>query len=206
MKEGLVSFKGINEGIYICVKKGEFNSIVKELEKKLVDSIDFFKGAKIVGIKGDSITNEEKDELLNIMKYKYELNVLENGEKKYFNKEELYENIDEGITKFINTTIRSGQVVEYDGNIVVIGDVNPGALVKAKGNIVILGSLKGVAHAGSGGNINAIIAAYDLRPTQLRIGNIISRMPDGKVDTIGMPEVARVYDKEVIVEPYLPRK
>ncbi|MCF6465374.1 hypothetical protein C3E90_05645 [Clostridium sp. Cult2] len=110
------------------------------------------------------------------------------------------------MTKFINTTIRSGQVVEYDGNIVIIGDVNPGALIKARGNIIILGTLRGVAHAGIDGNYKAIVAAYDLQPTQLRIANIIGRRPDGDIVTSELPEVAKIYDGEVLIEPYLPRK
>ncbi len=206
MREGLVSFKGINGGIYICVKGGEFNSILKELEKKLIESIDFFKGAKIVGIKGNDISKEEKDELLNIMKYKYELNVTEDLKTSCLDKPKFFEGIEEGMTKFINTTIRSGQVIEYDGNIIIIGDVNPGALIKANGNIVILGSLKGVARAGLDGNTQAYIAAYDLRPTQLRIANIIGRRPDGSVDYIGMPEIARIHNNEIVIEAYLPRK
>lgn len=204
MREGLVSFKGINGGIYINVKNGEFNTILKELEEKLTKSIDFFREAKIIGIKGESISKEEKKELLNVIKYKYELNIIEDLEPSL--KESVFDGIEEGMTKFISTTIRSGQVVEYDGNIVIIGDVNPGALIKARGNIVILGSLKGVAHAGVGGNTEAYIAAYDLRPTQIRIGSIISRKPDGNMDFIGIPEVARVCNKEIVIEPYLPRK
>ncbi len=84
------------------------------------------------------------------------------------------------MTRFYNNTIRSGQVIEYNGNIVIIGDVNPGALVKATGNIVILGGKLrgGVAHAGTNGNENAYVAAYELQPTQLRIGDIIARKPD----------------------------
>ena len=110
------------------------------------------------------------------------------------------------MTKFINATVRSGQVIEYGGNIVIIGDVNPGALIKARGNIVVLGSLKGVAHAGIDGNNDAIVAAYDLQPMQLRIGSVISRKPDENVVISGMPEIARVSNGEVIIEPYLPRK
>lgn len=206
MKEGLVNFKGINGGIYICVKGGEYSTILQELERKLMESLDFFKGAKIIGIKGDSISREEKNELLNIMKYKYELNVIEDSQETFLDKPKVFEGIVEGMTKFIHNTIRSGQVIEYDGNIVIIGDVNPGALIRAKGNIVILGSLKGVAHAGIDGNTNALVAAYDLRPMQLRIGNVIGRRPDENMDIIGLPEVARVYDNEVVIEPYLPRK
>lgn len=206
VKEGLVNFKGINEGIYISIKKGDFNHIIQELEKKLEESIDFFKGANILGIKGETISTEEEDKLLEIIKDKFHLNISNDGLSSCLDKPEIFMGIYEGMTKFFNTTIRSGQVIEYDGNIAIVGDVNPGALIKAKGNVIILGSLKGVAHAGTDGNSKAIVAAYDLRPTQLRIASIISRKPDGNMVASGVPEVARIYNGEVIIEPYLPRK
>lgn len=206
MKEALVNFKGIKEGIYILIKEGNFQQIKMELEEKLTESIDFFKGANILGIKGESISQDEIDELLEIMENKYKLHILKNGLPSYLEKPKIFEGIYEGMTKFINMTIRSGQVIEYDGNIVIIGDVNPGALVKAKGNIIILGSLKGVAHAGMDGNHKAIVAAYNLQATQLRIANIISRRPDGNIVISTLPEVAKIQNEEVIIEPYLPRK
>lgn len=201
VKESLISFKGINGGIYIHIKNGQFERIIEELEDKLKK--DFFKGASIVGIQGESLSKEQCDEIMDILKSKYHLNVIDNTSK---GEESTFGGIYEGMTKFINTTVRSGQVIEYDGNIVIIGDVNPGALVKAKGNIIVLGSLKGVAHAGTEGNQEAVVAAYDLQPMQLRIGSVISRRPDENVSSSGKPEIARVSNGEVIIEPYLPRK
>lgn len=206
LKEGLVNFRGIKEGIYIYIKEGDFHHIKKELDKKLDESIDFFRGANLLGIKGENITEDEINQLYEIIKDKYKLHISEDGLPSYLEEEKPYEGIYEGMTKFINTTIRSGQVVEYDGNIVIIGDVNPGALIKARGNIIILGTLRGVAHAGIDGNYKAIVAAYDLQPTQLRIANIIGRRPDGDIVTSELPEVAKIYDGEVLIEPYLPRK
>ena len=206
VKEGLVNFRGIKEGIYIFIKEGDFQSIKCELEKKLEESIDFFEGANILGIKSKYLSKEEISELLHIMGHKYKLHISEEGLPTSLEEPDTYMGIHEGMTKFINTTIRSGQVVEYDGNIVIIGDVNPGALIKAKGNIIILGTLRGVAHAGIDGNIEAMVAAYDLQPTQLRIANIIGRRPDGEVITSRLPEVAKVHDGEVFIEPYLSRK
>ncbi len=205
MKESLVSFKGINGGIYINIKKGQFNRIREELEKKLEEAMDFFKGANILGIKSEDLSQEQIDEIMDIMTCKFQLNVLNNLEDNSKEKE-VFTGIYEGMTKFINTTVRSGQVIEYDGNVVIIGDVNPGALIKAKGNIIVLGSLKGVAHAGIDGNQNAIVAAYDLQPMQLRIGAVISRKPDDNTAISRMPEIARISNGEVIIEPYLPRK
>ena len=204
MKESLISFKGINEGIYIYIKNGQFDRIIEELEDKL--KRDFFKGASILGIQGEDLSKEQINELIDIIRCKYHLNVIDKIDERDKGEESTFSGIHEGMTKFLNTTVRSGQVIEYDGNIVIIGDVNPGGLVKAKGNIIVLGSLKGVAHAGIEGNQEAVVAAYDLQPMQLRIGSVISRRPDESTGLSGKPEIARVFNGEVIIEPYLPRK
>jgi septum site-determining protein MinC len=74
--------------------------------------------------------------------------------------------------------LRSGQVLHHEGNLLFLGDVNPGGTITCSGDIYILGALKGMAHAGINGNQEAIIAASLLAPTQLRIAEIISRPPD----------------------------
>lgn len=76
-------------------------------------------------------------------------------------------------TKFIRTPLRSGQKVEFEGSLVVLGDVNYGAEVIAGENIVILGTLRGLAHAGAKGNKKAIISAISIEATQIRISNIV---------------------------------
>lgn len=210
MKKDVISFKGVGDGVYIIVNTDDFSIAKEELDNKLKSASNFFKGTKILGIKSDMLPYENILELKYFLKYKYDLivsdkdmPVIKNNFKNVMNNTD---DIECGITKFINGTLRSGQIIEFDGNIVVIGDVNPGAFVKAKGNIIVLGALRGVAHAGMDGNLNAIVASYHLQPTQLRIGDIIARPPDDDVDTLKMPEVARIKDGEVIIEPYLPNK
>ena len=206
MKEELVSFKGIKEGIYIFIKEGDFENIKKELQIKLVEYKDFYNGASILGIKSESLKEEEIKELLHMMEYKFDLCIDENGIPSYLEEKTSNIEIKEGMTKFINATIRSGQIIEYHGNIVIIGDVNPGALVKATGNIVILGKLRGVVHAGMDGNENAYVAAYELQATQLRIGDIIARKPDEGFLMSNIPEIAKVYKGEVLIQPYSVKK
>lgn len=74
--------------------------------------------------------------------------------------------------------VRAGQVLRHDGSLIFIGDVNPGGSIITEGDIFILGSLRGMAHAGEGGDRQAIIAAAHFKPTQLRIADVISRPPD----------------------------
>lgn len=219
MTRNLIAFKGKREGISIYIKEGSFENIKKELERKIKKSEQFFKGAKIVeiaGIEGKELKEKEKKEIERIVTKKYNMVVDEIEIKKEKIKETVKEDsmnlghfngIIEGNTKFITSTIRSGQLVEFDGNIVIIGDVNPGGEISAKGNIIVLGTLRGVAYAGSDGNEEAIVAAFKLNPTQLRIANLITRKPDEDEDEkITEPEIARVYDKAIIIESYLTKK
>lgn len=215
MKRDLVCFKGVTEGVFLDIKGGDFEAIKNELDIKFKNSYKFFEGAKFLGVKSNDLTPEELLEIKLILKYKYDFNISKDDIPDYLVKsdsksnEEVNSNskdiVDEGKTKFIYGTLRSGQIVEYDGNIVIIGDVNPGALLKAKGNIIVLGTLRGVAQAGDGGNDKAVVAAYSLLPTQLRIGDIIVRPPDGDMQ-YKLPEIAKIIDGEVFIEPYLPNK
>lgn len=90
-------------------------------------------------------------------------------------------------TLYLRKTIRSGQSISSDGNIIVIGDVNPGAEVIAKGDITVWGILGGIAHAGSDGNNYARIRALKLNPVQIRIGEVFARRPD----TINLPYIQK---------------
>ena len=220
MKTEFVSFKGVSEGVYIQIKGNDLESIISELDMKSKDSLAFFKGAKFLGIKADELSFDDLLEVKLILKYRYGFNIdlgqlpehikhtpiIETHHMEQTDSEEKIIGIDEGMTKFVYGTLRSGQEVDYNGNIVIIGDVNPGAILKAKGSIIVLGTLRGVAYAGLGGNIAAVVAAYNLLPTQLRINDIIVRPPDDDISQYKLPEVAKISNGEVVIEPYLPNK
>lgn len=90
-------------------------------------------------------------------------------------------------TLYLRKTVRSGQSISSDGNILVIGDVNPGAEIIAKGDITVWGILGGIAHAGSEGNNYAKIRALKLNPVQIRIGEVFARRPD----TVNLPYIQK---------------
>ena len=108
-------------------------------------------------------------------------------------------------TTYINQTLRSGQILEADGNVVIIGDCHPGSEIRAVGDITVWGVLSGIAHAGCKGNINARVRALKMNAVQLRIGNCYSRRPDGTNipyiirSSIFTPEEARVIDGEIML-------
>ena len=109
-------------------------------------------------------------------------------------------NITSSKTNFHQGTVRSGEYIESAGDLLILGDVNPGAKVSAEGNVIVWGRLLGIAHAGSKGNSNATISALQLRPLQIRIAKKIARGPKEKPQT-GLAEQARIISEEIIISP-----
>lgn len=105
-------------------------------------------------------------------------------------------------TILVQRTLRSGQSIRYNGNVVVLGDVNPGAEVAATGNVIVMGALRGVVHAGAGGDENSVVMAFRLQPTQLRIANHITRPPDNETVDTDHPEMARIRGGVVTIEAF----
>lgn len=89
--------------------------------------------------------------------------------------------------------VRSGQVVKAQGDLVVIGDINPNGRVIAGGNIYVLGRLKGIAHAGANGNRQAVIAASWLEATHLQIDDVLETMTDELTVLSEHPEMECAY-------------
>ena len=99
-------------------------------------------------------------------------------------------------------TVRSGDRLSSNGNLCIIGDVNPGAIVSAKKNIYVWGKLLGIAFAGKDGDKNASIASLYLKPVQLRIADVIAIGPKDKPKNY-YPEIAVIDDKTIAISPYI---
>lgn len=108
------------------------------------------------------------------------------------------EEIKSSETKFHRGSLRSGMKLEYEGSIVVLGDVNAGAEVIAGENIVVLGILRGVAHAGAKGNSKAIIATAQIESPQIRIANIVKEIEKDEIES--RKTYAYVKEKQIIIE------
>lgn len=221
MADNAVIFKGTKEGLYIILKDEMDLDVIKEnLDNKIKPSKRFFEGAKIINFKGKRLKKEEFDELKELIELEYGMSVVGSYDEKVFETKQdklegkktdmlellPYENVQEGESLLVRATVRSGQLINYNGNVVIIGDVNPGAHIKASGSIIIMGTMRGIAHAGTEGDYSAYIAAYKIQPTQLRIGDIITRAPDGLGGKANNPEVAMVKQGMIVVEPYLRNK
>ena len=101
--------------------------------------------------------------------------------------EENSENTEKIPTLYLNQTLRSGQTVSYEGNILIIGDAHPGSEIIAGGDITVWGILGGIAHAGCNGNITSKVRALKLNAIQLRIAGLYAR----RNDTLNVPYVQK---------------
>ncbi len=153
------------------------NEILSELRDKLPDLKEFYKDEKTpILVTGKILKRFEIDSIQKIIQSVIKVRVDFDsprtlglhGIKRTFKKD-----IKISETKFYKGSIRSGQKLEFEGSIVIIGDVNDGAEVIAEDNIAVVGNLRGMAHAGAKGNEEAIIAASIIESPQIRIASKI---------------------------------
>lgn len=211
MKDSRIQIRGNKEGINAIIdieKFTTFDEVIDALVKTLSVGKGFYRNS-VVKLTSNfkHVTDSEiaklKDKLFEEIHIKdciFEEESLSKGEDI-----KVFSGVYEGKTKFIKKTVRGGQLINYPGNIVIIGDINSGAEVVAGGNIIVLGSIKGQVKAGVGGNDKSIIAAFSLQPEVLQITDIITISPDDEVKP-SYPEVAKIKDGAIVVEPYLPNK
>lgn len=205
----------MKNGISIITKENEIVVKINEelSQKEILDSVK----KKIAEIKkirkendlplfitGKNLSEEESKEIEKIIKDKIDIQITFDipkilglhGIKKAFNKE-----IAVSETKFHRGALRSGQRIEYEGSLVVLGDVNAGAEVIAGENIVVLGILRGLAHAGAKGNKEAIIAAASIEAPQIRISNIIKERTKAEIQDRTLKTSAYIDENgEIIIE------
>jgi len=176
--------------------------IVEELTKKIKQLKKLYQEEKTpIEITGKVLKTSELEEVQQIIQSQIDVEVQTDipktlglhSIKKTFNKQ-----IDNSETELYRGALRSGQRLEVEGSIIILGDVNSGAEVIAGENIVVLGTLRGLAHAGAKGNNGAIIAAGVLETVQLRISNVVKEIE--KEETL--PKHAYVYIKEdnIVIE------
>lgn len=198
---------GINmkkDEIVVRISEGaEHSEIIECLNKKMPALKKLYKTEKTpIFVMGKVLKNKEINEIKKIIQENIDVEVNFDspkvlglhGIKKVFEKD-----IENSETKFHKGSLRSGQKIEFEGSLVILGDVNAGAEVIAGENIVVLGELRGLAHAGAKGNKKAIIASNEIDCPQIRIANIVKELE--KDDLENCYRCAFIDDKnELIME------
>ena len=206
MKSSVI-IKGNKYGFQIVLNPTlPFEELLREVGNKFKESTHFFDLNKPIAVSftGRELTSGEQNLLVDTISENSGLNIScvsdgakvyetqfakvlneireeEKKEKKQQEAESFPENRIAKNGQFYRGTLRSGQKIEVDGSIVILGDINPGAQIVAGGNVVVLGCLKGTVHAGYPEDNSAFVAALMMEPMQIQIGSYIARSPDQRV-------------------------
>mgnify|MGYP001625039289 CR=1 FL=1 len=192
-----------NEILIKISDDAEQKEIIDNLKKKLFELKKMYKNEKTpIKVTGKILKNKEIDEIQELIKNNIDVEIDFDmpkslglsSIKRTFNKD-----IAVSETKFHKGSLRSGQKVEAEGSLVILGDVNSGAEVMASDNIVVLGALRGLAHAGAKGNKQAIISAGLLDTVQIRIANVIKEI-DRDEEPLHKQAYVSIIDNEIVIE------
>jgi septum site-determining protein MinC len=194
-----VVIKGTKEGITIILEENSnFEDVKKAIYEKLQSGRNFFAGGKAcLKIKNGFLNKDEQDKLEQLLT-DFGMSLQEASSPKTL----IFPKPNRSRVLLLKRTVRSGQKIAYRGTVVILGDANPGSEIVATGDILVMGTLRGMAHAGADGDMTAIVAAFRLKPTQLRIAEVISRPPEEKEEAPSFPEIARLKNNVIVIEPY----
>ena len=208
--------------VVILNKEMSFEELLEAVKDKFKEAGNFFKGAQMaVAFEGRVLSFQEEEQLVDVISENSMLDIAciidQNQEREEMFKQTIEEKMsqidmsagDGG--QFYRGTLRSGQSLEAESSIIILGDVNPGANVIASGNVVVLGSLKGTVYAGGNGDEHCFVVALDMDPMQIRIGDVIARCSDDSVrnakryrrkskSAIMKPQIAFVEDHNIYIE------
>lgn len=206
----MITLKGSPKGIMISVEEENIETASEKLCEKLAKSRDFFNEETLeVFLTSSILTSAEVYSLQPLVAEglsNTRVTFIEEPPRLLPKQHSALDDLgmDEGITKFVRTTVKEGEVLEYEHNIIVIGDVEKGATVRAGGNIFILGSLFGTACAGSMGKADSVIVAMRLVAEKVEIAGVSQEI---KVKALkkflpGVPEIAYIMGESIKIEQY----
>ncbi|GEM00586.1 septum site-determining protein MinC [Halolactibacillus halophilus] len=198
----LVMIKGTRDGLTLFLSDDASFHDVKEQLVDMLNQDDFDEVDSLITIKvelGNRLLHtDEREELKTLIQSKRRL-VVQDIVSNVITKQEALALKKASDIHLHMRPVRSGQVVDIVGDVLVIGDVNPGGTVKATGNVFILGALRGIAHAGYEGNKDVVIVASLMNPVQLRIAEFYSRAPDYETDGVYM-ECAYIEKGQIVMD------
>jgi septum site-determining protein MinC len=173
-----ITIKGTKEGlVFLLDDQCDFVSLLDELHRKLDKHEQQLSGPIVhvfVKLGSRRLNEEDKERIRSAIRRQGNFLVQSIESDAAPEETEAAKNV----IKTVTGIVRSGQTIRHEGDLLLLGDVNPGGTVLCTGDIYIMGALRGTAHAGCEGNEKAIIAASLMTPTQLRIAEVISRPPE----------------------------
>jgi septum site-determining protein MinC len=219
-----INIKGTSDGLIITLGPGAWTGLLAELEQRLSEKASFFKGGRVGLAVGPRLLTRSELEQVGVVLNRHNVTLWAVESEASSTQEAAAElgleiglglpvrgvaapaaaPLSQGDAILVQRTLRSGQVINHPGHVVVIGDVNPGAEIRAGGSVIVWGRLRGIVHAGlgEGQGENAVVCALQLSPPQLRIGDHIARSPGDDSDHEIVPEMASVQEGQIVAEPW----
>lgn len=194
-----VKIKGLNSSLVLTFDQAGFEKNYEYLLERISSNHQLFNGSKVV-FQGPGLGEYSHEQLISLQKMCLEQGMaLQNIQGTMPIKAEKN---DRDVN--IRRNVRSGQKIRSEGSVVVWGDVHESAEITAVGDIVVLGRLEGIAHAGCNGDMNSVVFALQLSPSQIRIGSRVSRAVERKQKT-AYPEMAYWDSEHICIKEYNPR-
>lgn len=209
MKKEAVILKGNKAGIRIVLDdKLPFEQLVKEVVKKFQSNADFLGNNKVaIAFDGRDLSEQEEGILLHTIQQYSHLQVVciidEDAEREALYERSLQEHLmslNRNLGQFFKGNLRSGQVMEFETSIIILGDVNVGAQVVSTGNVIVLGNLYGTVYAGASGKEDAFVVATKMNPIQIRISDVIARASDKRQNPSKVPQIAYLKDGAIYMD------
>lgn len=195
----IVKIKGYNNDLVFVFTEGSFDEYRSHLEQKFISNSQLFKGSRVI-FKGEGVNRLKSNEIASLQRLCLDYGMLlDNGAPPRKSAPAPEKTAPHDL--IIRRTLRSGQKVHGEGSIVVWGDVHESAEIVAARDIIVLGKLQGTVHAGCYGDLNSTVFALTLAPTQIRIGDMISRSSENSV-TNSYPEIAYVDGENIYIREY----
>ncbi len=214
MKDAVV-IKSFPNGITLLLKEeASLEQVLDELAFKFSEARNFFGTSSMaLSIEGKVLTGAEEIRILDTIKKNSNVNIVcivghnEETNKNFikalqYTERKLTEG-DEG--QFFKGSLKNKERLETENSIIILGDVHPGSAVISSKNIIILGGLYGEAYAGGNGQGNAYVAALEMEPIKLTIGDFKYKT-NTKQSKWGIrpkvqPRIAFVKNSKVVFEP-----
>ncbi len=222
MSQTSIEIKGVKDGLLVTVPDGPWDDVGPLLFQHLEEQQSFLTGAQIIlqlhqrqlgAVELGKLSEKFADLDLNLWTVLSESAHTESAARSYGLETSLPvaelppletdpepDSLDPNC-RFVGATLRGGQEIDFDGNVVILGDIKVGARVIATGSIVVWGRLQGTAIAGAEGDESAVICALDLSPRQLNIAGFLARAPER--DGAPEPEMACIKDGQIVAEPWV---
>lgn len=170
-----VSLKGTKEGYQLLINhEAAFSEVESETEELITQLKKDTKPDQAIELTVKTgnrlLTDKEKESILSLIEDKSNF-MVKTIESEVVSIEQALKWYKETSTKLEIRTVRSGQIIEAQGDLLLVGGVHPGGTVRATGSIFIVGELKGIAHAGSLGKESSVVVADFRYNAQVRVAD-----------------------------------